>query len=451
MRPPIWPHTGSMAARSGSEPPQGAPVRAEAARILARVVATRVPVEAALMDAREFPSGDASLLSALVYAALRWHHRLEWQLARLLKRPLARADVELAALLCVGLVQLQALRTPTHAAVSATVDACALLGLEHARGLVNAVLRRFLRERAALSARDALDEEARYSHPAWLIDALRGDWGSAAEGILEANNALPPLWLRVNRRVTEPERYLQRLRERGIEATRSERVASAILVAEPRPAAALPGFADGAVSIQDAAAQLAPELLDLKPGQRVLDACAAPGGKTAHILETCPELQCVVALDRDPARLERVRENLDRLKLTATLVHADALTPAAWWDGRAFDRILVDAPCSAVGVIRRHPDIKVHRGIADVEAAVELQARLLDALWPLLARGGRLLYATCTVLKRENTAQIERFLARTRDAVALEPTAPAGLQILPGEANMDGFYYACLGKEPSPR
>jgi 16S rRNA (cytosine967-C5)-methyltransferase len=364
-----------------------------------------------------------------------------------LTRPLARSDVELAALLRVGLVQLEALRIPEHAAVSATVDACKLLGHAHAQGLVNAVLRRFLRERARLVAEGARNEEARYSHPAWLIDALRADWGVAAEKILEANNEPPPMWLRVNRRVTDPARYQRMLREQGIEARTGERAPSSILLTEPRPTSSIPGYADGTVSIQDAAAQLAAELLDLAPGQRVLDACAAPGGKTAHILESCSDLQCVIALDRDGERLERVRENLERLKLTATLIEADALASGEWWDGRPFDRILLDAPCSALGVIRRHPDIKVHRDASDVAAAVELQARMLDSLWPLLAPGGRLLYATCTVRKCENAEQIERFRARTPDAVPLEPTPPEGLQILPGEANMDGFYYACLGKQ----
>ena len=424
-------------------------MRAEAARIGARIVARRVPVETALMGVEQ-PAPDASLLRALVYGALRWHHRLEWQLARLLTRPLARSDVELAALLRVGLVQLQAMRIPEHAAVSATVDACELLDIVHAQGLVNAVLRRFLRERATLLAQGELHEEARYSHPTWLIGAVRADWGDRAERILEANNEPPPLWLRVNRRATDAARYLQALHEARIEAKISERVTSGILLSEPRPASSIPGYAEGAVSIQDAAAQLAPELLDLKPGLRVLDACAAPGGKTAHILETCPDLRCVVALDRDAERLERARENLDRLKLTATLVHADALVPGDWWDGQPFERILLDAPCAGLGVIRRHPDIKVLREPHDVAAAVELQARLLDALWPLLAPGGRLLYATCTVLARENAEQIERFRARTPDAAPLPPTSSAGLQILPGEANMDGFYYACLGKQPVP-
>jgi 16S rRNA (cytosine967-C5)-methyltransferase len=437
-----------MASRSGSEHPKGALVRAQAARISALVVTTRVPVEAALMSVET--ARDASLLRALVYAVLRWHHRLEWQLERLLTRPLAGSDVELAALLRIGLVQVQALRIPEHAAVSATVDACKLLGLTHAQGLVNAVLRRFLRERATLLAQGALNEEAHYSHPQWLIDALRADWGAATDRILEANNELPPMWLRVNRRVMDSARYLQILREQGIEARADERVRSGILLAEPKPTSSIPGYADGTVSIQDASAQLAAEMLDLRPGQRVLDACAAPGGKTTHILETCPDLHSVVALDRDAERLARVRENLERLKLDARLIAADALARDEWWDGHAFERILLDAPCSSIGVVRRHPDIKVHRNQSDVAAAVELQARLLDSLWPTLAPGGRLVYATCTLLKRENSEQIERFRARTPDAVPLRPTSPAGLQILPGEANMDGFYYACLGKPPVP-
>jgi 16S rRNA (cytosine967-C5)-methyltransferase len=424
----------------------GALVRAQAARVDARVVTTGVTAEAALADAA-LCERDAPLLRAIVHGALRWHHRLEWQLAQLLRRPLARTDAELAALLRVGLVQLQALRVPEHAAVSATVEACGLLGRAHARGLVNAVLRRFVRERADLLARGDRDDEARLSHPAWLIALIRGDWGATSESILAANNAPPPMWLRVNRRVTDPAQYVHKLRAQGIEASLCERARSAVLLAAPQPTSTIPGYSAGEVSVQDGAAQLAASFMNLRPGLRVLDACAAPGGKTAHILESCPDLGAVVALDRDRARLATVAENLARLNLTATLLHADAVAPRDWWDGRPFDRILLDAPCSALGVIRRHPDIKVLRKPGDVDAAVDLQARLLESLWPLLAPAGELLYATCTVLRRENAAQIENFRAQTPNAMLVGPAARGDLQVLPGEATMDGFYYACLRKQ----
>jgi 16S rRNA (cytosine967-C5)-methyltransferase len=426
----------------------GALVRAEAARIDARIVRDRMPAEALLAASTIVAERDRPLLWALLYGSLRWHHRLQWQVGELLTRPLAAQDAELAALLRVGLLQLQAMRIPPHAAVSATVEASRLLRLGHARGLVNAVLRRFLRERDALLGRGALVEEAHFSHPAWLIAAIRGDWPEEWRGLLAANNAPPPMWLRVNARVADRARYLARLREDGIEADATSSGASSILLTEPRPAKSLPGYESGEVSIQDGAAQLAAGFMALDAGLRVLDACAAPGGKTAHLLESCPELGAVVALDRDAERLESVHENLKRLGLKAELKHADALAPRDWWDGRPFERILLDAPCSALGVIRRHPDIKILRTPDDIDRSVDLQARLLDALWPLLASGGRLLYATCTVLRRENAAQIERFLARTPDAALTGPGQQGHLQIVPGEADMDGFYYACLDKKP---
>jgi 16S rRNA (cytosine967-C5)-methyltransferase len=411
---------------------------------VARVVRDAVSAETALAGAPVLAQRDEPLLRALMLGSLRWHHRLQWQVDQLVMRPLARNDAELAALLRVGLFQLQWLRIPDHAAVSATVDACRVLGCGHAGGLVNAILRRFQRERALLEERQAHVDEARFSHPDWLIAALRADWADRAAAILDANNAAPPMWLRVNVRETDPERYVALLRAHGIGAERSTRLPAGILLAEPQATATLPGYDAGQVSVQDGAAQLAAGFMDLRPGLRVLDACAAPGGKTAQMLEACPGLT-VVALDRNAERLDTVREGLARLRIEATLRHADALEPGDWWDGRPFERILIDAPCSALGVIRRHPDIKVLRTPMDVDSAVDIQARLLRRLWPLLAPGGRLVYATCTVLTRENHGQIAAFLAAAPDAEPLGPTA--SLQLLPGEANMDGFYYACLDKQ----
>jgi 16S rRNA (cytosine967-C5)-methyltransferase len=422
--------------------PSGALVRAEAARIVARVVAEHRPAEAVLESA-SVPERDRGLLSALVYEALRWHHRLEWQAAQLLDRPLDSA--ELAALLRIGLVQLQQLRIPPHAAVSATVGAADLLGRGRARGVVNAVLRRFLRERIQIEQRTAEATIARFSHPAWLIDAIRADWSADWERILLANNAHAPMWLRVNRRATTMADYLGTLAAAGIPARAHP--PDAVLLDAPVTTATLPGYALGQVSVQDASAQLAADYLDLQPGLRVLDACAAPGGKTAHILERCPELEEVVAIDRDGARMQTLRSNLERLGLAATLLQADAQVPPQWWDERPFDRILLDAPCSALGVIRRHPDIKILRTPADVARVVDLQQRLLDALWPLLVPGGTLVYATCTILSRENGAQIEAFCARTGDTESTGPGPHRGVQRLPGEANGDGFYYACLKKQ----
>lgn len=390
---------------------------------------------------------DAPLLRALVFGCLRWHHRLQWQAAQLLTRPLSRRDAELAALLRLGLYQLQWLRVPDHAAVSATVDAAALIGKASAKGLINAVLRRFQRERASLDERMQEEPEPLFSHPRWLIDRLREDWGGRADSLLIANNEAPPMWLRVNVARIEPGEYLSRLHAAGIGATASGQSPAAILLAEPQAAETLPGFADGLVSVQDAAAQIAAGCLDLQAGLRVLDACAAPGNKAAHILEICPNIAELVAVDRNAPRLETVERNLDRLGLSATLVHGDAASTAAWWDGQLFDRILLDAPCSAIGVIRRHPDIKLLRRPGDIEDAVALQRSLLRSVWPLLAPGGRLVYATCTVLRRENQLQISQFLAEVEDARLNGPHGAEDLQLLPGQANMDGFYYACVDKQ----
>ena len=434
--------------------PTGAVVRAVAARVVAQVVERRVAVDDALAAAPAVAKRDAPLLGALARGALRWHHRLAWQTAQLLSRPLKPSHTELGALLRIGLLQLQELRIPSHAAVSATVDAARELGAGDARGLVNAVLRRFQRERAALDARMAGVDEARYSHPPWLIERIRRDWPDDWAQILDANNALPPMWLRVNLRRGARADYVAALSAAGTTATPGDLAPGAVLLDAPLAVESLPGFAAGRVSVQDAAAQLAAGYLALAPGQRVLDACAAPGGKTGQILESEPMLAEVVALDRDSERLGMVRDNLARLGLEATLIGADAADLAVWWDGRSFDRVLLDAPCSATGVIRRHPDIKVLRRPDDVTRAVALQARLLTALWQVVKPGGRLVYATCSILKEENEQQVLLFLRNTPDAELAGPAAvnaATGQQLLTGEANADGFYYACLDKQEALR
>lgn len=415
-----------------------------------RVIGERVPADDALATAPPLPARDAPLAAALVLGALRWHHRLEWQARQLLDKPLKAKHAAVGALLRIGLLQLQEMRIPDHAAVAATVDAVAELGFREMSGLANAVLRRFLRERAALDARMADVPTARFSHPAWLIDRIRTDWPDTAERVLDANNALPPMWLRVNLARTNREAYQAELAAKGFAAEPAAHAPAALRLAEPLPVESLPGFAAGLVSVQDAAAQLAAAHLRLAPGLRVLDACAAPGGKTCHILESQAGLAEVVALDRDRVRLGKVEENLCRLGLAARLVAADATELDAWWDGRPFDRVLLDAPCSATGVIRRHPDIKVLRRPEDVDRAVELQARLLQALWRTVAPGGRLVYATCSVLEHENAAQVLRFLSNNADA-KLADAGPAvgvvGKRHMPGEADSDGFYYASVDKQ----
>jgi 16S rRNA (cytosine967-C5)-methyltransferase len=423
--------------------PAGAKVRAVAAQLVAQVLEQRVTADELLPAAAVAPR-DQSLLAALVFGALRWHFRLEWQASRLLARPLKQGQAELAALLRIGLLQLQELRIPEHAAVSATVDAAAVLGQRSAGGLINAVLRRFLREREAIARAAELVDEARFAHPRWLVDALRADYPAEWQTVLAANNSPPPMWLRVNLLRTTRAAYLDALDAAGMTAIADDDVATAVRLTEPAAVEALPGFAAGQVSVQDLSAQRAAALLGLEPGQRVLDACAAPGGKTGHILEVLAGTGEVWAVERDAPRLDLIRDNLQRLGLAAQLVAGDATKPADWWDGRPFDRILIDAPCSATGVIRRHPDIKVLRRPADVARAVALQAELLRALWPLLAAGGRLLYATCSVLQRENDEQIAAFRAAEP---AVEPAeGVASLQLLPEEARGDGFYYAGLRK-----
>ena len=426
MRWPEW--------HLSAEPsPAGAKVRAVAAQLVARVVDERVAADD-LLPAAGISPRDQPLLAALVFGALRWHPRLEWQATQLLTRPLARDQGALAALLRVGLLQLQELRIPEHAAVSATVDATALLGLRSARGLVNAVLRRFQRERERLARSAQQLDDVRFAHPPWLVDAIRADHPHDWQAILEANNAAPPMWLRVNLLRTTRAAYLDRLAEAGLAATAAPELDTAVRLAEPMGVENLPGFAAGEVSVQDLSAQHAARLLELGAGQRVLDACAAPGGKTGHMLEALAGSGELWAVDRDAARLG----------LEAKLVAGDATEPEEWWDGTPFDRILIDAPCSATGVIRRHPDIKLLRRPVDVDRAVALQARLLRALWPLLRAGGRLVYATCSVLKRENDEQIAAFRA-AEPTIEADATV-ASLQLLPEEARGDGFYYAWLRK-----
>ena len=381
----------------------------------------------------------------LAYGTLRCLGRVESLLDALLMKPLE--DARLRALLLVALHQLEHGRAAPHAVVDHAVRTCHALGLTSAKGLVNAVLRNFLRRRAALVARVLRAEPARYCHPQWWIDKLRAQYPDEYVAILEAGNTHPPLTLRVNRRRVPRADYLERLRQLGIEG--ESYGAAAVILKKALPATRLPGFKEGLVSVQDAAAQLAAPLLDLAGGMRVLDACAAPGGKTGHALELANV--DLTALDNDAPRLERVRANLERLGLEARIVRGDACEPAAWWDGIAFDRILLDAPCSASGIARRHPDIKWLRRATDIAQYAQLQSRMLDALWQTLSSGGKLLYATCSVFQEENREQIERFLERHRNARRLalpavdhDIHARAG-QLVP-DARHDGFFYALLQK-----
>lgn len=399
--------------------------------------------------------GDAALIQEMVYGSLRWALQLEAQLHAFLKKPLKKKDGDIHALLLVGLYQLTYMHVATHAAVTETVAAAAALGKPWAKDLVNAVLRGFLR--MSMEARACLTQtpELTYSHPAWLLAQLRMAWPGHWPAICTANNVRPPMGLRVNlQKITRAE-YLAALQQQGMQADPVVYTDCGLSLAQPVAVDALPGFLAGQVSVQDGAAQLAAILLDAQPGQYVLDACAAPGGKTCHILERTPDIM-LLALDHDPARLERIHQNMQRLGLKAQVICGDAATPDPWWQGPQFDRILLDAPCSASGVIRRHPDIKHHRTEQDLVELVRTQARILDSLWPLLVPGGKLLYVTCSILPQENEQQVRALCARHKDAILVPLDLPwahathGGYQILPGEQGMDGFYYACLGKNLDP-
>lgn len=430
----------------------GAAIRADAARILARVVFDGVSLRSGF-DARAARSADPrdrSLLSATLFSASRWWLRYDAVLARLLERALPKKAREIHALLVVGFVQIEVMAMPEYAVVAACVDAARLLGQPRHAGLVNAVLRRYLRERAVLLVEIDRDVVSRTAHPRWMIDRIGGDWPRDIDAILTANNCEAPLTLRVNRRRTTRENLLERFAAESIEAQAPAHLADAIILSESTDVSRLPGFVEGWFSVQDGAAQQVVELLDVADGQRVLDACAAPGGKSAHILERANvEL---TALDSDAGRLPRLRENLARLGLSANVVHGDASRPDTWWDGKPFDRILLDAPCSASGIIRRQPDIKLHRRAADIAPLAAIQRRLGAALWPMLAPGGKLLYATCSLLRAENEAVVADLLDAHADARALPVherhgrVAGNGRQNLPGNKGMDGFYYALVEK-----
>jgi len=438
----------------------GAWLRAEAANVVEAVVGEGRSLDAALAVADEkIGPKDRPMLRMLAYGTLRHHFRLREQLRMLLDRPLKKRDSVIESLLAVGFFQLADTRVPDHAAVSMTVEAARLLRRPKYAGLVNAVLRNYSRRNLAAAAPS--DEASLYNHPQWLIDRLRKDWPDDWQAILTANNERAPMWLRVNAAKTDAPDYLALLDAIMPGETPPGDLLGgapqAIRLSQPVPVEDLPGFADGLVSVQDAAAQLAAPWLLAGGGNRVLDACAAPGGKTCHLLELLGRGADLTAIDADPGRLARVSENLERQGFSATVVAADASDPGSWWDGRPYDRILLDAPCSATGVIRRHPDIKLLRRDQDIEALAALQRKMLDALWSLLAPGGRLLYVTCSVLAAENEDVVADFLASTDDVTedkvlhdynirALMCARSAGFQVLPGTQGLDGFYFAALQK-----
>ena len=427
--------------------------RLTATKILSEVLGQRrslsAVLPAALLSMKK--SGDRPLVSEFCYGVLRWHLRLSAISQHFMHKPLKKKDIDIQCLLLLGLYQLIYMRVPKHAAVAETVAVTNALNKPWAKGLVNAVLRSYQRNSDVLTKLDQ-DDVVSTAHPAWLLGKIKKSWPDEWQYVVNANNNPAPIILRVNIAKIEQQDYLKLLEAKDIGAESIPYAPQAIKLAKLQDVTALPGFDQGWFSVQDSAAQLAAPLLDVQPGMRVLDACAAPGGKSCHILECEPGVE-LVSLDHDEGRTRRIHENLLRLGLNAQVLVGDAAQPESWWDGQQFDRILLDAPCSATGVIRRHPDIKYLRQADDITGLVGVQGELLQALWSLLKPGGQLLYATCSVLTQENSGQILKFIKEQKGVCEVPIQAQwgrhvvVGRQIMTGESGMDGFYYACLKKQ----
>ncbi|BCN92452.1 ribosomal RNA small subunit methyltransferase B [Thiomicrorhabdus immobilis] len=389
----------------------------------------------------------------LVIGTLRWQARLEAIRAQLLKKKLKDKDEDINQLILIGLYQILYMDTPEHAAVSETVAVVQKLKKPWAKALVNGVLRNFIRDQQAICDEVDLKPAQKYSHPQWLFKALRKGYPEEWQEIMQANNEIAPLTLRVNTIQQTREAFLEKLNNVGIQASAHPTAPQGVILENSTDITQLPTYEEGGFSVQDGAAQQAANILQPKAGERILDACAAPGGKTTHLLELSNNQALVFALEKAPERMERLAENLHRLELHADYAVGDASIPDEWWDQQLFDKILLDAPCSATGIIRRHPDIKWHRTEEDIETLVEIQGAILKALWPTLKPGGQLLYATCSVLPQENTLQMQNFIESEPSAsvipLTLETTLTfetPGNQYLPGRSGMDGFFYCLLQK-----
>lgn len=422
-------------------------VRAAAANVLFQVVDKGHSLSNALPAAQQtIKPRDHALLQEICYGALRYLPRLESIANELMDKPLKGKQRVFHHLILVGIYQLSFMRIPAHAAVGETVEGTKTLKGPRLRGLINAVLRNYQRNQEELDAMAVSHNAGKYGHPGWLLKLLQESYPQQWQEIVEANNSKAPMWLRVNHQHHSRDEYLELLKNENIDNTIHSEAEDAVKLAAPCDVTKLPGFEKGWVSVQDAAAQLSINYLTPQDGELILDCCAAPGGKTAHILERTQGSE-VVAIDCDDTRLKRVHDNLQRLNLKAKVICGDARNPQDWWQGKQFDRILLDAPCSATGVIRRHPDIKWLRRADDIAALAELQREILDAMWQQLKPGGTLVYATCSITPQENKEQVKAFLARTSDAqLQGSDVDNPGRQILPGEEDMDGFYYAILTK-----
>jgi 16S rRNA (cytosine967-C5)-methyltransferase len=421
--------------------------RASAAEILANVFRQKGNLDEGLANV----SDDKAFIQELCFGVCRYYFSLSHIAKQLLKKPFQRKDTDIEALILIGLYQIIYLDKEAFAAVNECVTAAKQLNKKWAAGLINAVLRNFLRNREKLLASVKKDPIAHYNCPKWLFDKIKKAYPEQWKTILTANNSKAAMTLRVNQRKISRADYLTQLSSHEIEAQATCFSANGITLNKPTNVTKLPGFANGELSVQDEAAQLAAQLLDIQAGQIILDACAAPGGKTCHILE-CQPGNDVIALDNNAKRNERVTENLQRLGLNATVLTADAADTQQWAQDKHFDRILLDAPCSATGVIRRHPDIKLLRRATDIQTLCEIQRQLLQALWPQLNPGGILLYATCSILPDENDQIIEQFINNQNDCTILPIEVEWGMatsygrQLLPNPN--DGFYYCKLAKKP---
>lgn len=428
-------------------------IRAIAASTLAPVIAGHASLANLLDQAQaKIPVSERKLFTALCLGSLRQYHRLDVLAKQLLRSPLKSKDADVYALIIIGLYQLCSMRVPDHAAIDQSVDAARNLRKAWSTKLINGVLRNFLRRRDQLETALAGSAEFDYAHPAWLLRQIRGAWPDSWEQIVAANNQQAPLSVRVNRRKMPPAKLAALFAESGIQCRELAYSSIGLHLENAGDISQLPGYREGAFSVQDEAAQLSAPLLSLCPGMRVLDACCAPGGKASHLAETEAHLAELVGVDIDAARLDKTRANFARLGLQASLIHADVSQRDAWWDGKPFARILLDAPCSATGVIRRHPDIKLLRRESDLTKLQRLQGQLIRQLWPSLQPGGELLYATCSILPRENEAIVGEFINDTKDAVHDPINAswgikrPFGRQLLPQAEGHDGFYYARIIK-----
>ncbi len=427
-------------------------VRAAAAQVITQILGSKGSLSSLLPSIlMKIPENDRALLQELCFGTCRFYPQLQAYTECLLDKPLRAKDSDVQALLLLGLYQLLHTRIPDHAAIGETVEVTRHIKKPWATKLVNGVLRSFQRDNAKINEFLSTNRAFQSNHPAWMEAMISKCWPEQFDNLIAANNQHPPFTLRLNINKISRNQYLGLLSELGINATPTQFSPYGITLAHACDPRKLPHFTEGWLSVQDEAAQLSGDLLQLSPNLRVLDACSAPGGKTGHLLELEPSLT-VTALDADERRLGRVRENLTRLGVTANIICGDGTKPDTWWDGELYDRILLDAPCSATGIIRRHPDIKVLRTPEELDRLGELQQQLLKSLWPLLKPGGILLYATCSVMPKENTRVIEAFVARQKDASCEQLDVNWGLpqicgrQLLPQLDGHDGFYYAHLQK-----